>query len=141
MSKLIYFLCTGNSCRSQMAEGLAKQIMGNKFQIESAGVEAHGVNPRAIEMMKEINIDITNQTSDILSQEILNKADYVITLCGSAKDRCPPLFNLRAEHQHWDLEDPAQASGTEEEIRDFFRKVRDDIKRRVELLRSQMDSE
>jgi thioredoxin type arsenate reductase len=87
--KTIYFLCTGNSCRSQMAEGWAKKHLGVEWEVKSAGIEAHGLNPNAVKAMKEAGIDISNQTSDIIDPEILNNADLVVTLCGDAADKCP----------------------------------------------------
>ncbi|KFK77168.1 arsenate reductase [Bacillus spizizenii] len=87
--KTIYFLCTGNSCRSQMAEGWGKEYLGDKWNVYSAGIEAHGLNPNAVKAMKEAGIDISNQTSDIIDPNILNNADLVITLCGDAADKCP----------------------------------------------------
>src|SRR5690625_6408001 len=87
--KIIYFLCTGNSCRSQMAEGWAKKYLGDGWGVYSAGIEAHGLNPNAVKAMKEAGIDISNQTSDIIDPEILNNADLVVTLCGDAADKCP----------------------------------------------------
>src|SRR5690554_253383 len=90
MSKpIIYFLCTGNSCRSQMAEGFGRKYLGDKYDIHSAGIEAHGVNPNAVKVMKEVGIDISNQKSKTIDSELLNRADYVITLCGDAEDACP----------------------------------------------------
>ncbi len=87
--KTIYFLCTGNSCRSQMAEGWAKKHLGDEWEVKSAGLEAHGLNPNAVRVMKEAGIDISNQTSDVIDPEILNNADLVVTLCGHAADHCP----------------------------------------------------
>lgn len=87
--KTLYFLCTGNSCRSQIVEGFGKKYLGEKYEVYSAGIEAHGLNFNAVKVMKEVDIDISKQTSDIIDQEILNKADYVITLCGDANDKCP----------------------------------------------------
>jgi arsenate reductase len=131
--KILYFICTGNSCRSQMAEGFAKFYGGDDFEVYSGGVEAHGLNPRAVEVMKEIGIDISNQTSDLIDENILFRADYVITLCGDAREQCPvlppPIKSL-----HWELEDPARAEGTEEEIMNKFREVRDIIKEKVKAL-------
>src|SRR5690625_4466178 len=86
---VIYFLCTGNSCRSQMAEGLGKEILGDHFSVFSAGLEAHGVNPTAVEAMAEIGIDISDQTSDLIDDGILNNATWAITLCGNANESCP----------------------------------------------------
>ena len=89
--KTIYFICTGNSCRSQMAEGWAKNILGDEWQVYSGGIEAHGVNPKAIEAMKEIGIDISNHTSNLIDKNILNQSDLVVTLCSDADNNCPIL--------------------------------------------------
>lgn len=129
--KTLYFLCTGNSCRSQMAEGWAKQILSpDEWEVKSAGIKAHGVNPNAIKAMNEIGIDISNQTSDIIDLETLNNADLVVTLCGDAADKCPvtPPFVKR---EHWGFDDPAKAQGTEEEKWKVFERVRDDIGERI----------
>lgn len=85
--KILYFLCTGNSCRSQIAEGFGKKYLGDEYDVYSAGIEAHGLNPNALKAMKEVDIDISNQTSDIIDPTLLNKTDYVITLCGDANDK------------------------------------------------------
>lgn len=127
----IYFLCTGNSCRSQIAEGYGKAILPtDEFEIKSAGIEQHGLNPRAVQVMAEEGIDISTQTSDLIDMDYFNQADLIITLCGDAKDKCP-VIPKGIKHVHWDLEDPAKATGTEEEIINKFRKIRDDIKSRV----------
>jgi arsenate reductase (thioredoxin) len=130
--KTIYFLCTGNSCRSQMAEGFAKEYLGEEFDVYSAGIEAHGVNPKAIEAMKEREIDITKQTSDIIDVEILNKADFVVTLCGHANDVCPATPGNKNRY-HWGFDDPAKAEGTEEEKWAVFQRVRDEIAERINV--------
>ena len=130
-NKLIYFLCTGNSCRSQMAEGFAKKYLGDSYEILSAGIEPKGINPWAVKVMLEKGIDISNQTSDIVSTKLLNKADYVITLCKDAKERCPVVLP-RSRHYHWAFDDPAMARGTEEEILQQFRTVRDDIEESIQ---------
>ena len=128
---MIYFLCTGNSCRSQMAEGFAKKYLGDSFEILSAGIEPRGLNPWAIEVMKEIGIDISSQTSDIVNTKLLNRADYVITLCKDAKERCPVVLP-RSRHYHWSFDDPALAQGNDEEIREAFRRVRDEIEENIQ---------
>ena len=88
--QMIYFLCTGNSCRSQMAEGFAKKYLGDTFEVLSAGIDPKGINPWAVKVINvKKDIDITSQTSDIVSTKLLNKADYVITLCKDARERCP----------------------------------------------------
>jgi arsenate reductase len=129
--KLIYFLCTGNSCRSQMADGLLKALGSDRYEVESAGLEAHGLNPRAVQVMKEAGIDISGHSSDVIDPEILNRADYVITLCGHADEHCPLISNKNVVKRHWGFEDPAKATGTEEEIMAQFRSVRDAIKSRI----------
>ncbi len=120
MSKpIVYFLCTGNSCRSQMAEGFGRHYLSDRYNVYSAGIEAHGVNPNAVAAMKEVGIDISGQTSDIIAPELLQKADFIVTLCGHANDVCPATPpNKRREH--WGFDDPAQAEGTEEEKWAFF---------------------
>jgi len=133
MSKrLMYFLCTGNSCRSQIADGWLKALGSDQYEVKSAGLEAHGLNPRAVQVMKEAGIDITNHTSDVIDPEILNRADYVVTLCGHADEHCPVISNPRVVKWHWGFDDPAKAVGTEEEIMAQFREVCDAIKARIE---------
>ncbi|WP_188207843.1 arsenate reductase (thioredoxin) [Alkalibacillus aidingensis] len=133
---ILYFLCTGNSCRSQMAEGLGKQILGDEWDVHSAGIEAHGVNPKAVEMMREMDIDITDQQSEVIDRDLLNSAKMVVTLCGDAKENCP-VIPSGVKTEHWGLFDPAKAEGTEEEVNQVFREVRDDIKHRIEKLREE----
>lgn len=129
---LVYFLCTGNSCRSQIADGFLKALGGDKYEVKSAGLEAHGLNPRAVQIMKEAGVDISNHTSDVIDPEILKEADYIITLCGHANDNCPVVRYDKAERWHWGFDDPAKATGTEEEIIEKFREVRESIKNRIE---------
>ncbi len=93
---IIYFLCTGNSCRSQMAEGFGHHYLGDRYEVYSAGIEAHGVNPKAVKAMNEIGIDISNQTSDTIDRDILSKADLVVTLCGHANDVCPATLQTKS---------------------------------------------
>lgn len=130
--KLVYFLCTGNSCRSQIADGWLKALGGDRYEVKSAGLEAHGLNPRAILVMKEAGIDISQHTSDVIDPVLLNRADYVITLCGHADEHCPVISNKNVVKWHWGFNDPAKATGIEEEIMTGFRQVRDDIKARIE---------
>lgn len=126
----ILFLCTGNSCRSQIAEGWAKQLGGDTFSALSAGIEAHGKNPRAIAVMAEAGVDISGQESTRLTDEMLAEADYLVTVCGHADEHCPALpAEMRKEH--WPLSDPAKATGSEEEVMAVFRASRDDIRARV----------
>jgi arsenate reductase len=129
---LVYFLCTGNSCRSQIAEGFLKALGGDRYEVKSAGLEAHGLNPRAVKVMQELGVDISQQTSDVIDPETLNRADYVITLCGHADEHCPVISNKNVVKWHWGFDDPAKATGTEEEIMASFRTVRDSIKARIE---------
>ncbi len=128
----MYFLCTGNSCRSQIADGWLKALGSDQYEVKSAGLEAHGLNPRAVQVMSEEGIDISNHTSDVIDPEILNRADYVVTLCGHADEHCPVISNPRVVKWHWGFDDPAKAVGTEEEIMAQFREVRDAIKARIE---------
>ncbi|MFD0960475.1 arsenate reductase (thioredoxin) [Paenibacillus chungangensis] len=133
MSKpLIYFLCTGNSCRSQMADGWLKALGSDRYEVKSAGLEAHGLNPRAVQVMSEAGVDISGHTSDVIDAEILNRADYVITLCGHADEHCPVISNPNVIKWHWGFHDPAKAVGTEEEVMSQFREVRDAIKFRIQ---------
>ena len=132
----ILFLCTGNSCRSQIAEGWAKRIGGDSVVVQSAGIEAHGKNPRAIEVMQEIGIDISGQESTIVDETMLRNVDVVVTVCGHADEQCPVL-PPGITKLHWPLTDPAKATGTDEEIMIEFRATRDEIEGRVnELLES-----
>lgn len=126
----IYFLCTGNSCRSQMAEGFAKKILGPNWRVASAGIETHGLNPNAVKVMAEKNIDISLNQSKLINSSYLNSSDLVITLCGDARDRCP-VTPPSVKKEHWPLQDPAQAQGSDQEILDVFRQVRDEIEQSV----------
>ncbi|MER2106275.1 MAG: arsenate reductase (thioredoxin) [Solibacillus sp.] len=129
--KILYFLCTGNSCRSQMADGWAKKLLLEDWEVYSAGIETHGVNPNAIKAMNEVGIDISHHTSDLINPDILNKATLVVTLCGDAADKCP-LTHPGVRREHWGFEDPAKATGTEEEKWAVFQQVRDAIGARIE---------
>lgn len=133
--KKIYFLCTGNSCRSQMAEGFGKQILGKDWQVKSAGIETHGLNPLAVKVMAEKGIDISQNTSKLIDNNYLNNCDLVITLCGDARDRCP-MTPSTVQKMHWPLPDPAQATGSEEEVLQVFRQIRDEIEIRVLKLKA-----
>ena len=125
--KKILVLCTGNSCRSQIAEGYLRHFAAGKAEIYSAGVETHGVNPRAIATMKEDGIDISGHTSNNMDEYRDIDFDYVITVCDHAKERCP-YFPFRAQKFHHNFPDPAKATGTEAEIMEQFRAVRKQIK-------------
>lgn len=130
MKKKILVLCTGNSCRSQMAEGYLRHLAGDRFEVTSAGLEPSVVNPRAIQVMQEDGVDISGHTSKDVEQFIGQQFDYIITVCDNARERCP-FFPGQAERIHWSFEDPAAAKGTEEEILAVFRRVRDQIKDRI----------
>lgn len=127
MKKKILVLCTGNSCRSQLAEGYLRHFAGEKATIYSAGVETHGVNPRAIATMQEDGIDISHHTSNNIDEYRHINFDFVITVCDNAKERCP-FFPTSAQKFHYNFPDPAKATGTEEEIMEQFRQVRQQIK-------------
>lgn len=123
----ILVLCTGNSCRSQMAEGYLRHFAKGKAQVFSAGVEVHGVNPTAISVMKEDGIDISHHTSNHIDEYAGVDFDFVITVCDHAQDACP-VFLTSAKRFHYNFPDPAKAVGSEEEIRAEFRKVSAQIK-------------
>lgn len=123
----ILVLCTGNSCRSQIAEGYLRHFADNKADVYSAGVETHGVNPKAIATMKEDGIDISNHTSNNIDEYYDIDFDFVITVCDNAKERCP-FFPTKAKKFHQNFPDPAKATGTDEEIKEQFRQVRQQIK-------------
>lgn len=123
----ILILCTGNSCRSQIAEGYLRYFANNKAEIYSAGVETHGINPKAIATMQEEGIDISNHTSNNIDEYRNIDFDFVITVCDNAKERCP-FFPTKAKRFHHNFPDPAKATGTGEEIITEFRKVRQLIK-------------
>ncbi len=136
----LLFLCTGNACRSQMAEGWARRLANDDFEVYSAGIEAHGLNPRAVAAMREAEVDISRQESTRLSDDMLEQMDYVVTVCGHADELCPALPpGVRKEH--WPLSDPAKAEGSEQEILQVFRHSRDDIKQRVQKLIERLTKE
>jgi arsenate reductase len=123
----ILILCTGNSCRSQIAEGYLRHFAGDRAQIYSAGVETHGVNPRAVAVMAEDGIDLSGHTSNHVNEYVNIPFDHVITVCDHAQERCP-IFPGQAQRWHHNFPDPAKATGSEEEIMDEFRRVRAMIK-------------
>ena len=125
--KKILVLCTGNSCRSQVAEGYLRFFAGSKAEIYSAGIETHGVNPKAVETMKEDGIDISHHTSNNIDEYKNIDFDFVITVCDNAKERCP-FFPTKAKKFHHNFPDPAKATGSDEEVKQQFRNVRDLIK-------------
>ncbi|WP_221392785.1 arsenate reductase ArsC [Dyadobacter sp. NIV53] len=125
--KKILILCTGNSCRSQIAEGYLRYFAGNKTIVYSAGVEIHGVNPKAVTIMAEDDIDISAHTSNHIDEYRNIDFDYLITVCDNAKEHCP-YFPSKAVKLHHNFPDPAKATGTEKEIIEEFRAVREMIK-------------
>jgi arsenate reductase len=134
----ILFLCTGNSCRSQIAEGWGREL-SREHRFQSAGIEAHGKNPRAIAVMHEAGIDISAQESTRLTPGMLAAADLVVTVCGHADEHCPVL-PAGTRKVHWPLEDPAKATGSEADIMRVFRVCRDDIRQRVQDLLAELQT-
>ncbi|VVB90874.1 Protein ArsC [uncultured archaeon] len=131
MKKKVLFLCTENSCRSQMAEGILRHLMGDKFEVFSAGTRPSVVNPMAIKVMAEIGIDISGHRSKSVEEFQWKNFDFVITTCDAARETCP-VFPGKARRLHWSFNDPAEARGSENEILSAFRKVRDGIKQRIQ---------
>lgn len=130
MKKKILFLCTHNSCRSQMAEALINHDLGSRYQAFSAGTEATRVNPRAAIVLEELGLDLSAHRSKTLDEFAGKSFDYVITLCGDARERCP-LFFGGVERIHIGFHDPSHHRGSEEEILTEFRRVRDEIRERL----------
>jgi arsenate reductase len=125
--KNILVLCTGNSCRSQIAEGYLRYFAGDKATIYSAGIETHGVNPKAIQVMAEDGVDISHHTSNNVDEYTTVPFDYVITVCDNANEACP-FFPGNVERFHQNFPDPVKAAGDAEQVMDEFRRVRDMIK-------------
>lgn len=126
MKKNVLFLCTGNSCRSQMAEGLLRHFSSDKYEVFSAGVNPTKVNKNAIEVMKEIGIDISHHKSKSVNEFMDKPFDIIITVCDNAKQNCP-FFAGVADRIHWDVIDPAEALGSQEDLLKAFREVRDEL--------------
>lgn len=133
MKKNVLVLCTGNSCRSQIAEGYLRYFHGEKAEVYSAGVETHGVNPRAIATMKEDGIDLSAHTSNHVDEYLSISFDLILTVCDHASERCP-IFPGKAQRIHHNFTDPAKVIGTEEDIMAEFRRVREEIKEFCRLL-------
>jgi len=133
----VLFLCTGNACRSQMAEGWLKSLAEDKIEVISAGIEAHGQNARAIAAMAEVGIDISQQESIRVNGEMLEWADLLVTLCDNAEEQCP-VVNPHTVKLHLPLADPAKKRGTEEEIVAEFREAREKVKERVKFVIAQI---
>jgi len=125
--KNILVLCTGNSCRSQIAEGYLRHFANNKANVYSAGIETHGVNPKAIQIMAEDSVDISKHTSNNINEYMDIAFDFVITVCDNAKENCP-YFPTKAQRFHQNFPDPAKATGDLNEVMNEFRSVRDMIK-------------
>ena len=127
----VLFLCTGNSCRSQMAEGWARHLLGDRLDALSAGIETHGLNPRAVRVMAEAGVDIAGQRSELITDHLDTGLDLVVTVCDHAAESCPVFpGDVRVVHQSF--QDPAKATGSEDEILDQFRAVRDEIRAWIE---------
>ena len=126
----VLFLCTHNSARSQMAEGLLRRLAGDRFEVASAGTEARGVNPLATRAMAEIGIDLRGHTSKTLDRFLSERWDYVITVCDSANESCP-AFPAAGTRLHWSFDDPSAARGSDEQRLAVFRRVRDEIEARI----------
>lgn len=131
MKKRVLFLCTHNSARSQMAEGLLRHAAGDRFEVASAGTEETRVHPLAVKAMAEIGIDISHHTSKTLDRFLDERWDSVITVCDRANESCP-IFPRQAERLHWSFDDPSAATGSDEERLKVFRRVRDEIKQRID---------
>jgi arsenate reductase (thioredoxin) len=127
----VLFLCTGNSARSQMAEGYLRHVAGDQFEPLSAGIEPKGLNPLAVEAMNEIGIDISRQKSKDVASFLGQSIPYIITVCDNARERCP-IFPRTYKFLHWSFDDPAAAQGTHDEKLAVFRRVRDEIARRID---------
>jgi arsenate reductase len=130
MKKRVLFLCTHNSCRSQMAEGLVNHFLGDRFQAFSAGTEATRVNPLAARVLREVGIDIGHHRSKTMDEFAEDRFDYVITLCGDANEKCP-LFFGGVKRIHMGFEDPSRLIGSEDEVLPEYRRVRDEIRQRL----------
>lgn len=129
MIRGVLFLCIGNACRSQMAEGFARQFLPPDIDIFSAGTAPAAIDPRAVKVMAEVGVDISTQRSKAIAEVPFDRVNRIITLCGDAADHCPAIPGI--EREHWPLPDPAQAQGTPDEVMGTFRAVRAEIRRRV----------
>ncbi len=136
--KRILFLCTGNSCRSQMAEGFARNYGRGRVIAESAGIEAHGLNSHAVAAMRECGIDISGQSSKVVTEAMITQADLIVTVCDHAKEHCP-MVPSGIPQLHWSFDDPAKAAGSQEQISATFRRVRDEIQEKVKTLLATID--
>lgn len=135
---LVYFLCTGNACRSQMAEGWALALFGDRLEVASAGAEPTALDPRATAAMAEAGVDISAQVAKMIDLSILARSDLVITLCEDADRRCP-VTPPQIRRLHWPIDDPAAASGSADEVFEVFRRVRDQLKAHIQTLPFELD--
>jgi arsenate reductase (thioredoxin) len=126
----VLFLCTHNSARSQMAEGFLRALAGDRFEVASAGTHATRVHPLAIRAMADVGIDLGGHVSKIVDELVTQRWDYVITVCDAANEACP-VFPTKTSRLHWSFEDPAQATGSDDQRLEVFRRIRDQIKRRI----------
>lgn len=131
MKERVLFLCTGNSARSQMAEGLLRHLAGDRFEVASAGTRPVGLNPDAVAVMLELGVDISQHRSKLVDELLDKQFDYLITVCDNAKESCP-VFPGNAQRLHWSFEDPAAAKGPLEARRIVFRRVREQIQGRIQ---------
>ena len=132
--KRVLFLCVGNACRSQMAEGLLRHMAPDKFEVHSAGAAARGLNPNAVKVMAELGIDLSQHRSKRVEGFAGQAFDYVVTVCESSETRaCPVFLGQAGKRLHWPFEDPAYAPGNEEQVLAVFRRTRDQIRERLEL--------
>lgn len=131
MKSRILFLCTGNSARSQMAEGLLRYLAGNRFEVFSAGTQPVGLNPGAVAAMKEVGVDISGHRSKSMTEFLGHSFDYVITVCDRAKESCP-IWPHASQVLHWSFEDPAASIGSDEARRQIFKRVRNEITDRIQ---------
>ncbi len=130
----VLFLCTGNACRSQMAEGWLRRLGGDRYEVLSAGTRPQGVNPLAVRVMAEVGVDLSGHTSDPVGKYLDQDFDLLVTVCGGALESCPVFAGRVGERRHWPVDDPAEARGTDEQVLAVFRRVRDEIRGRVEAL-------
>lgn len=135
MKKKILFLCTGNSCRSQMAEGWLRHLYGEHYEAYSAGTHPTRLHPKAVQVMAECGVDISKQRSKSVYECVNEPYDFVITVCDNAREECP-VFLFGGRQLHWGFRDPATAAGAEEEILKIFRQVRDAIRRKIKNMLS-----
>lgn len=130
--KTVLFLCTGNACRSQMAEGWLRHLASDRYEALSAGTRPQGLHPLAVQVMGEAGVDLSGQRSKAVQEFVEREIDRLITVCGGARESCPVFLGKVGARFHWPLVDPAEASGNQEQVLGVFRRVRDEIRRRVE---------